>query len=102
AYRDGIQPFLQPGETLPPAPPRNPVISIAPFALQETAAVMANLPASAICAQTPLPIEQYDISRGLVSYRVTLPAGPAGVLEAAKVRDLAWVHLDGKLVGTMD
>jgi beta-galactosidase len=24
------------------------------------------------------------------------------VLEAAKVRDLAWVHVDGKQVGTMD
>jgi beta-galactosidase len=55
-----------------------------------------------IRAVSPRPIEQYDISRGLVAYRVTLPAGPAGVLEAAKVRDLAWVQVDGKPVGTMD
>ncbi|MDL2353766.1 MAG: beta-galactosidase [Pseudomonadota bacterium] len=102
AYRDGIKPFLAPGEVLPPAPPRNPVISIAPFALKESAAVMANLPGRVIKDVAPRPIEQYDISRGLVAYRVTLPAGPAGVLEAAKVRDLAWVYVDGKPAGTMD
>jgi beta-galactosidase len=102
AYRDGIKPLLPAGETLPEAPPRMPVITIPPFALQESAAVMANLPARAISDVSPKPIEQYDISRGLVAYRVTLPAGPAGTLAAAKVRDLAWVFVDGKQVGTMD
>lgn len=102
AYRDGILPFLAAGETLPAAPARNPVITIAPFALTQSAAVMANLPARVIKAVSPQPIETYDISRGLVAYRVTLPAGPAGVLAAAKVRDLAWVYVDGKQVGTMD
>lgn len=102
AYRDGIKPFLAPGETLPPAPARNPVIAIEPFALKETAAVFANLPQRTLKDVSPQTIEQYDISRGLVAYRVTLPAGPAGVLEAAKVRDLAWVYVDGKQIGTMD
>lgn len=102
AYRAGIQPFLAPGETLPDAPARNPVIAIAAFALKESAPVLANFPPRVIKAVSPQPIEQYDISRGLLSYRVTLPAGPAGVLEAAKVRDLAWVLVDGKQVGTMD
>jgi beta-galactosidase len=101
-YREGIRPFLQPGETLPPAPPDNPVIAIDPFTLAETAAVFANLPPTALRDTVPRPIEHYDISRGLVAYRITLPAGPAGVLEAAKVRDLAWVYLDGKEAGTMD
>jgi len=102
AYRDGIKPFLGAGESLPAAPARNPVIAIAPFALKESAAVFANLPTSTIKDVSPRPIEQYDISRGLIAYRVTLPAGPAGVLEAAKVRDLAWVYVDGKEAGTMD
>jgi beta-galactosidase len=102
AYRDGIKPLLPAGETLPEAPARMPVITIPAFALQESAAVMANLPARAISDVSPKPIEQYDISRGLVAYRVTLPAGPAGVLAAAKVRDLAWVFVDGKQAGTMD
>ncbi|MET0982806.1 MAG: beta-galactosidase [Telluria sp.] len=102
ACREGMKPFLARGETLPDAPPRNPVMSIAPFTLLDTAPVLANLPKRSIRDVSPRPIEAYDISRGLVSYRVTLPAGPAGVLAAARVRDLAWVHVDGKLVGTMD
>ena len=101
-YRDGIRPFLASGELLPPAPPRNQVITIAPFAFKESASVLANLSARAIRDVSPRPIEQYDISRGLVAYRTTLPAGPAGVLEAAKVRDLAWVYVDGEQLGTMD
>jgi beta-galactosidase len=102
AYRSGILPFLAPGEAVPDAPARNPVIGIAPFALTESASVFANLPRRALKVASPGPIEQYDISRGLVAYRVTVPAGPAGVLGAAKVRDLAWVHVDGRPAGTMD
>jgi beta-galactosidase len=102
AYRDGIKPYLHAGEKLPPAPPKNPLIAIAAFGLKESSSVFSALPAAAIKAVSPQPIEQYDISRGLVCYRVTLPAGPAATLEAAKVRDLAWVHIDGKQVGTMD
>jgi beta-galactosidase len=102
AYREGMKPYLMAGETLPPPPPQNPLIAIAPFAMKQSASVSSALPADAIKAVSPQPIEQYDISRGLVSYRVTLPAGPAGTLEAAKVRDLAWVYIDGKQVGTMD
>jgi beta-galactosidase len=101
-YREGMRPFLGPNETLPEAPADNPVITIPPFALKESASVLANMPARVIKAVAPEPIEQYDISRGLVAYRVRLPAGPAGVLAAAKVRDLAWVQVDGRLVGTMD
>jgi beta-galactosidase len=102
AYRKAMTPFLAPGETLPAAPPRMAVMTIPPFALNESVPVAASLPARAIRDVSPRPIEQYDISRGLVAYRVTLPAGPAGVLEAAKVRDLAWVEVDGKPAGTMD
>lgn len=102
AYRDGIAPFLLPGETLPPAPAHNRPMAIAPFSLTHSARVLANLPAQAIRDVSPRPIEQYDISRGLVAYRITLPAGPAGVLDAASVRDLAWVFVDGEAVGTMD
>ena len=103
AYREGIKPYLQAGEKLPPAPPQNPVVAIAPFALKQSSSVFASLAASTVIkAVSPQPIEHYDISRGMVSYRVTLPAGPAATLEAAKVRDLAWVQVDGKQVGTMD
>jgi len=102
AYRDGIRPFLAPGEMLPEPPPRMPVMTIAPFTLNETAPVFGAMPARAVKDASPRPLEAYDISRGLVLYRTTLPAGQAGVLEAARVRDLAWIHVDGQLVGTMD
>jgi len=102
AYRAAITPFLKLGETLPAPPPRMPVMAIRAFEMKESVAVAASLPARAIRARVPLPIEQYDISRGLVAYRVTLPPGPAGVLEAARVRDLAWIALDGKPIGTFD
>jgi len=102
AYRDGIKPHLAAGETLPAAPAQNPVMSIAPFMLKESAPVFANLPPKVIRDTSPRPLEEYDISRGIVAYRVTLPAGPAGVLEASKVRDLAWVFIDGRQAGTMD
>jgi beta-galactosidase len=102
AYREAITPFLAAGETLPQPPPRNPVMAIPAFALTESAPVFSNMPARVIRDVSPRPIEQYDISRGLVAYRATLAAGPAGVLEVAKLRDLAWVYVDGKEVGTMD
>ena len=102
AYREGIRPHMKAGETLQVPPPRNPVITIPAFTLKESAAVADNLPAQAIRDSVPQPIEHYDISRGLISYKVTLPAGPAGVLEAARVRDLAWLAIDGHEVGTFD
>lgn len=102
AYRKAMTPFLAAGERLPEPPPRMAVMTIPAFALGESVPVSSSLPARAIKDVTPRPIEQYDISRGLIAYRVTLPAGPAGVLEAAKVRDLAWVEVDGKPAGTMD
>lgn len=102
AYREGMRPFLPAGETLPPPPPRNAVITIPAFTLKEAAPVRENLPPRVLRDVSPQPIEAYDISRGIVVYRATLPAGPAGVLEAAKARDLAWVFVDGQEVGTVD
>lgn len=102
AYRAGIAPFLRPDETLPAPPPRQRVMAIPAFTFKQSASVLDNLPAQVIRDRTPRAIEHYDISRGLIAYTVTLPAGAAGVLEVAKLRDLAWVHLDGKEIGTMD
>lgn len=102
AYRDALRPLLPAGETLPAPPPRNPVIAIPAFTLNEAAPVLANLPPRRLRVDSPQPIESYDISRGIVVYRTTLPAGAAGVLEVAKARDLAWVHVDGKPAGSFD
>lgn len=101
AMHDLFVKYLQPGETLPSAPPANPVIEIAPFALTETAPITANLPAPR-ADETPRAMELYDQSRGCILYRTTLPAGPAGSLEVKEVHDFAWISLDGKPAGVMD
>ncbi len=101
-FRTAIKPYLLPGESLTAPPTPIPVIAIPAFTLTESASVLANIPATVIRDVSPRPIEAYDISRGLISYRTTLPAGPAGVIEAALVRDLAWVFMDGQPMSMMD
>jgi len=101
-FRELMTRHLMPGEKLPEPPAANPVMAIPEFTPDETAPVFANLPAKTIHDTTPRNIEAYDISRGLIVYRATLPAGPAGFFEAENVRDLAWVYLDGRAAGVMD
>jgi beta-galactosidase len=93
--------YLLPGETLPGPPEANPVITINSFALNETASMLANLPASQR-DETPRTMEFYGQSRGDILYRMTLPAGPEGVLSTKEIHDFAWVFLEGKQVGIMD
>jgi beta-galactosidase len=100
--RELMSRYLLPGETIPDPPARNPVIEIPAFSLTQTAPVMENLGDKAIQAKTPRNIEAYNISRGIVVYRATLPAGPAGALQAANVRDFAWVFVDGRQAGIME
>jgi beta-galactosidase len=99
--RELFRKHLLPGETMPEAPAANPVIEIAPFTLNESAAVFENLPAP-IREETPKYFEAYDLSRGSMVYRTTVPAGPAATLKAKRVNDFGWVFLDGKQVGVLD
>ena len=101
ALRDVMAQHLQPGETLPPPPPPVPVMSIAPFPITESAALLANLP-QLQRDQVPRTMEFYNQSRGVTLYRTELPAGPAGSLAARAVHDFAWVFVDGKPAGVMD
>jgi beta-galactosidase len=93
--------FLAPGETLPPPPAPNPVITIAPVAAAEFAPVFANLPAP-LADESPRTMEHYDQGYGCILYRTQLPAGPAAVLEAAAIHDVGQVFLDGVRVGFTD
>jgi beta-galactosidase len=101
AIREVFARHLQPGETIPAPPPANPVITIPAFTLSETAAVLANLP-EPVADRTPRTMEFYDQSRGVIVYRTTLPAGPAGTLSVKAAHDFAWVFLDGRPAGVMD
>jgi len=59
-------------------------------------------PAQAIEEATPRTMEKYDQGHGCILYRTTIPAGPAGILEAAAVHDFGFVFLDGERIGVMD
>jgi beta-galactosidase len=99
--RDLFAQYLLPGETLPPVPAPNPVITIPAFTLTETAPVLANLPVPQKDA-SPRTMEFYGQSRGVTLYRTALPAGPAETLSVKEVHDFAWLFLDGKPAGVLD
>jgi beta-galactosidase len=93
--------YLLPGETLSEPPATNPIIAIAPVEVKQCAPIFDNLP-KAIEEPTPRTMEKYDQGHGCILYRTTVPAGPAGMLEAAAVHDFGFVFLDGDRVGVMD
>jgi beta-galactosidase len=99
--RELFSQYLMPDETLPNVPTTNAVIAIAPVAATACAPVFKNLP-KATSDTTPQTMEQYDQGHGCILYRTTIPAGPAGTLEAGSVHDIGFVFLDGQRVGTMD
>ncbi len=93
--------YLLPGETLPPVPATNPVITIAPFKLKQCAPIFANLPPP-IRDLHPGTMEEYNQGYGCILYRTELPAGPAGQLAAPAIHDFGYVFLDGQRVGITD
>jgi len=93
--------YLLPGETIPEPPARNPVISISPVELTESAPVFANL-GKAVASKTPLNMEKYDQDHGCILYRTAVPAGDAGTLDLGPVHDFGFVFLDGKQLGIAD
>ena len=93
--------FLLPGEKIPEPPAALPVMEIPSFTLTETAAVFQNLP-EPVKDTAPRPMEAYDQGHGCAVYRVTLPPGPAAMLQIAQLHDFGWVYLDGKEVGVTD
>ena len=93
--------YLLPGETLPPVPPTNPVIAIAPVEATQCAPVFDNLP-KAVRDERPGTMEEYDQGFGCILYRTKIPKGPVAVLEAKAIHDFGFVFLDGQRVGVMD
>ncbi len=93
--------YLLPGETIPEPPAKNPVISISPMELTESAPIFANLHKS-VASKTPLNMEKYDQDHGCILYRTTVPAGDAATLDLGPVHDFGFVYLDGKQLGIAD
>lgn len=92
---------LQAGETLPPPPARNAVISIAPVTATQVAPVLSNLP-TPIVDDAPRNFEAYDLGYGCILYRTELAPGPAGRLAATAIHDIGQVFLDGRRIGFTD
>jgi len=76
-------------------------MTVAPFALTESAALFDNLPPP-IEDSAPRNMEAYDQGHGCIVYRTTVPAGPAAMLRVGRANDFAWVFLNGKPAGVMD
>lgn len=93
--------YLNPGETIPEPPARNPVITIPEFKLTESAPVFANLPAP-VRDERPQAMEHYDLGYGCILYRTELPPGPAGRIEAPAIHDFGFVYLNGERLAITD
>jgi beta-galactosidase len=93
--------YLQPGETLPDPPAKNPLIAIAPVRATEVAPLFVNLAAPREDA-VPRSFEAYDQNYGCILYRTKLPAGPAAQLTVDAAHDVGQVFLDGKRIGYFD
>jgi len=101
ALRELFSKHLNPGETLPDVPQRNPSIQIAPIALNECAPLFANLPPPKNVAH-PQPMELFDQPHGAILYRTQLPAGGAAQLRVTDLNDYGLIFLDGKKFATLD
>lgn len=101
ALRRLFSAHLAPGETLPDVPPRNPVISLPPMTLTETASLFEQLP-PAKREPKPKPMELYDQGQGCILYRTRLPVGTAELLKITELHDYGLVFLDGVKIATLD
>lgn len=93
------------GQTPPPLPPRPRCQSLGEVKLTETAGLFENLTALGTVHHSPLPgaMESYGQNAGLIYYETALP-GPydKGWLTLENLGDLAWVYVDGALLGSLD
>jgi beta-galactosidase len=92
---------LMPGESIPEPPEKNALITFAQTEVTECAPVLLNLP-KPLSDTKPATMEQYGQGYGCILYRTEIPSGPAVILEAAAVHDLAMVFLHGERIGFMD
>jgi beta-galactosidase len=104
ALRDLFLKHLAQGETLPPVPPRNPVLRIPPLDLAEVAPLELNLANLTTPRMDEHPgfMELYDQPHGLILYRAQLPAGGAGLLKITELHDYGLVFLNGQKLVTLD
>jgi beta-galactosidase len=93
--------YLNPGETIPEPPAKNPVIAIATTPVKDTALLLTQLP-KAVKSEQPLSFEDCDLAYGCILYGTELPPGPAATLSVEGVNDVGQVFLGGTRIGFLD
>jgi beta-galactosidase len=101
AFRNVIAKHLPKGQELPPVPAAKPSMQIPAISLNQTGALLSNLPVP-VTSSKPLTFEALNQDYGYVLYRTTLTGGKSGLLKLKELRDYAIVMINGKTVGTMD
>lgn len=101
AFRQVIQKHLPPGQTLPPVPKENPVVSFPAITLSQTAPLSAAY-GRRVKSDGVLTMEDVDQDFGYIHYETTIPHAVKGRLVVKDVRDYAVVLVNGRKVGTLD
>jgi beta-galactosidase len=88
--------------TIPPVPANNPVIAIAPIALDESVSFLAHLP-TPVMSEKPMTMEDLNQNYGYVLYRMQIAnsAGPRK-LTIHGLADYGQVFVDGNPVAVLD
>lgn len=97
AFRDVIAKYAAVPDELPAVATPSPAFR-APLT---PAGAWTDAPASAPSAPAPATFDALGHLSALVRYDVELPEGAGGLLTLDEVRDLGWVSVDGRLVGTL-
>jgi beta-galactosidase len=100
ALRDLFEKY-EPSVKVPPVPTSVPLISVAPFRLNESASLWDNLPAPRH-SEDPLHFEDFEMETGYMLYRTRIHEPVKGTLDVGEARDYAVINLNGKQVATLD
>ena len=99
AFREVIA-AANPGVKLPDVPAVEPMISVGPIELRESASLWDNL--GTPVASSPKPMEMLGQSYGFILYRTDV-AGPIdGELQLGGIHDYAYVFVNGAMLGSLD
>ena len=101
ALRKLYSQYLQPGETLPQIPDRNPVITIPEIRFLESISLLADT-GTPVTTENPRSFETYGQNQGCILYKAMLPAGNAGTVLLPSLNDYARISIDGKHITTYD
>jgi beta-galactosidase len=89
------------GEQLPALPKEIPQIEIPEFTLDDRSSLSSGLE-NPVNSQTPEPMETLGQAYGYIIYRTEVIGPKEDDLLIQELRDFAQIHLDGKLIGSLD